>query len=149
MGDRAEIRAVVRRQRRGAAGIGDAPHAFRLGRLEDVQRADQIDPGAENRVGGAVRGQQSGEMDREIAAPRCVADPVGVGNVAGHPVDTIGRAADDFAQDGTVFLAVEHPGFNALGNQPFDEPGAEKTAATRDQNLHCAAPVPAISAAVS
>ena len=81
------------------AGIDDVSDAELACRLENIERADQIDLGAANRIGLAVRGEDSRKVNDGVAAISGGVDVSGFDDVSGPPFICASSVTRDFSEE--------------------------------------------------
>ena len=100
---------IVGPEHAGAAGVNDRREPVLTCRLEDVERADQVDLGAEDRILTARRRQHAREMNDAVAASRGPLDLIRRADVPRAPVEVARNAvAGDFRDRRAIRIDVEN-----------------------------------------
>ena len=125
--------AIVRTEHAGAAGIHHIAHLAMTRGLEDVDRADQIDVGARDRIGSARRGQQRRQMGDGVAAFAGRHHLGRFRHIARAPFDGRRLRADDIVHQPAIIPAIKTrtaspPASNRLASHAPRKPALPCTA---------------------
>ena len=133
------VDAVVRTEYRRARCIGDATHAGAFRGFEDVQRAEDVDARAEDRILARGRNQHRREVHDRVGAFDGGIDVARFSDVTANVLDLPRReafAADEGIERGALVVDVEDAHRMAGVEQGPRSPSTDESAPARNEDAH-------------